>query len=305
MDERYAEVGNGITLCYETFGDPGDPAVLLIMGLGTQMVAWHEAFCTDLAARGFRVVRFDNRDSGRSTRLDGAPAPSLKQIATRRIPDAPYKLADLALDAVGLLDALDIDRAHLVGVSMGGMIAQTIAARHPTRTRSLTSIMSNTGSRWTGQPALRSYRVLLAKAPSEREAYLSHATKMWSIIGSPGFERDEIELRAMLELSFDRGPSPAGTARQLGAILASGDRRRELRAVQAPTLVIHGEADKLIAPSGGRATAKAIDGAELLTIPGMGHDLPRELWPQILGAIEQLAHRADAAPGAEPAVRAA
>ncbi|HEV7751992.1 MAG TPA: alpha/beta hydrolase [Baekduia sp.] len=305
MDERFAEVGNGITLCYESFGEPDAPPLLLIMGLGTQMVAWHEDFCRDLAGRGFRVIRFDNRDSGRSTRMDGAPVPTLAQIVTRRIPNAPYKLADMALDTVGLLDALEIERAHLVGVSMGGMIAQTVAARHPLRTRSLTSIMSNTGGRFSGQPALRSYPVLLGKSPTERDAYITHAAKMWGIIGSPGFERDEIELRAMLELSFDRGANPAGTARQLGAILASGDRRRELGAVRAPTLVIHGEADKLIAPSGGRATAKAIQGAELLTIPGMGHDLPRPAWPQIAGAIAELAHGADGASGAESAVRAA
>jgi pimeloyl-ACP methyl ester carboxylesterase len=188
---------------------------------------------------------------------------------------------------------------------MGGMIAQTVAARHPARIRSLTSIMSNTGARWTGQPALRAYPVLLGRAPREREAYITHAAKMWSIIGSPGFERDELELRALLGLSFDRGANPAGTARQLGAIIASGDRRRELRAVRAPTLVIHGEGDKLVSPSGGRATAKAIDGAELLTIPGMGHDLPREAWPQIIGRIAQHAHVADGASGAEKAIRAA
>jgi pimeloyl-ACP methyl ester carboxylesterase len=305
MDERFAEVGNGITLCYESFGDPAAPPVVLIMGLGTQMVAWHEAFCEDLAGRGFRVVRFDNRDSGRSTRMDGAPVPTLAQIATRRIANPAYKLADLALDTVGLLDVLEIDRAHIVGASMGGMIAQTIAARHPQRTRSLASIMSNTGARWSGQPALRSYPVLLGKSPSDREAYLAHAAKMWGIIGSPGFERDPLELRAMLELSFDRGANPAGTARQLAAIIASGDRRRELRAVKAPTLVIHGEADKLVAPSGGRATAKAIDGSTLITIPGMGHDLPREAWPQILGAIADLAHRADGQSGAATAIRAA
>jgi pimeloyl-ACP methyl ester carboxylesterase len=304
MDERFAEVGNGISLCYESFGDAAAPPLVLIMGLGTQMVAWHEDFCTDLAGRGFRVIRFDNRDCGRSTRMDGAPVPSLAQIATRRIPKPAYKLADLALDSVGLLDVLEIDRAHIVGASMGGMIAQSIAARHPGRTRSLTSIMSNTGARWTGQPALRAYPVLLGKAPGEREAYLAHAAKMWSIIGSPGFERDELELRAMLELSFDRGSNPAGTARQLAAIIASGDRRRELRAVQAPTLVIHGEGDKLVSPSGGRATAKAIDGASLLTIPGMGHDLPREAWPQIVGAIAEHAHAADGS-GAARGVRAA
>jgi len=303
MNERFAEVGNGITLCYESFGPDDAPPVLLVMGLGTQMVAWHEDFCTTLVERGFRVIRFDNRDIGRSTRLDGAPVPSLLQIATRRLPNPAYKLADMALDTVGLLDVLELESAHVVGVSMGGMIAQTVAARHPTRTR---SIMSNTGARFTGQPALRSYPVLLSTSPTEREAFLAHATKMWTVIGSPGFERDPLELRAMLELSFDRGASPAGTARQLGAIIASGDRRRELRAVQAPTLVIHGEADKLVSPSGGRATAKAIDGSTLLTIPGMGHDLPREAWPQIIGAIAELAHGADGANTAAPAaVRAA
>jgi pimeloyl-ACP methyl ester carboxylesterase len=293
MDERFAEVGNGITLCYETFGDPGDPPALLIMGLGMQMVAWDERFCRDLAGRGFHVIRFDNRDSGRSTRMDGAPVPSLVQIATRRIPRPAYELADLALDTVGLLDALELDDAHVIGVSMGGMIAQSVAARHPGRTRSLTSIMSNTGARWSGQPALRAYPVLLGQAPGERDAYIAHSEKIWSIIGSPGFDRDELELRELVGLAFDRGSNPAGTARQLGAILASGDRRRELRAVKAPTLVIHGEADKLVSPSGGRATAKAIDGARLLTIGGMGHDLPPGAWPEVLGAIEQLARDAD------------
>jgi pimeloyl-ACP methyl ester carboxylesterase len=305
MDERYAEVGNGITLCYETFGDASAPPVLLIMGLGTQMVAWDTRFCEQLAADGFHVVRFDNRDTGRSTRVDDKPVPKLHEIALRRIARPAYKLSDMALDTVGLMDALGIERAHVVGVSMGGMIAQTVAARHPNRVRSLTSIMSNTGARFSGQPALKTYPVLLGSSPSDREGFIERGLKTWTTIGSPGFERDEVELRAMIELSFDRGASPAGTARQLGAIIASGDRRRELRAVQAPTLIIHGEADKLVSPSGGRATAKAIDGARLVTIPGMGHDLPKDAWPQIVGAIAQHAHAADVASGAEPAVRAA
>ncbi|HWI74188.1 MAG TPA: alpha/beta hydrolase [Baekduia sp.] len=306
MDERFAEVGNGITLCYETFGDPAAPPVLLVMGLGTQMVAWDTRFCEDLAGRGFFVVRFDNRDTGRSTRLDGAPVPKLHEIALRRIPRAAYKLADMALDTVGLMDVLGVERAHVVGVSMGGMIAQTVAARHPGRTRSLTSIMSNTGARWSGQPALKTYPVLLGSSPTDdRDAFIEHGAKTWNLIGSPGFERDDLELREMIGLSFDRGASPAGTARQLGAIIASGDRRRELRGVQAPTLVIHGEADKLVSPSGGRATAKAIDGARLITIPGMGHDLPRAAWPQIIGSISEHAHTADIATGDRPAVRAA
>jgi pimeloyl-ACP methyl ester carboxylesterase len=305
MDERFADVGNGITLCYETFGDAGAPPVLLVMGLGTQMIAWDTRFCEDLAGRGFFVVRFDNRDTGRSTRLDGAPVPKLRELALRRIARPAYKLADMALDAVGLMDALGIERAHVVGVSMGGMIAQTVAARHPSRVRSLTSIMSNTGARFSGQPALKTFPVLFGAAPADREGFIEHGAKTWTLIGSPGFERDELELREMIALSFDRGASPAGTARQLGAIIASGDRRRELRAVQAPTLVIHGEADKLVSPSGGRATARAINGARLITIPGMGHDLPRAAWPQILGAIEQHARAADEATGDASAVRAA
>jgi pimeloyl-ACP methyl ester carboxylesterase len=295
MDERFAEVGNGITLCYETFGDPSAPPLLLVMGLGMQMVAWDERFCRRLAERGFFVIRFDNRDAGRSTHLDGAPAPTPLQTVRRRIPRPAYKLADMALDAAGLLGALQLEDAHVVGASMGGMIAQSLAARHPGRVRSLVSIMSNTGARWSGQPALRAYPVLLGRPPRERAAFIEHAVKMWSLIGSPGFERDELELRELVGLGFDRAFTPESTARQLGAIIASGDRRRELRAVRAPTLVIHGEADRLVAPSGGRATARAIPGARLLTIPGMGHDPPRGAWPQILDAIERHARAADAA----------
>ena len=305
MHEQFAEVGNGITLCYETFGDPSAPPIVLIMGLGTQMVAWDTRFCEQLADDGFYVVRFDNRDTGRSTCLDDQPVPKLYEIALRRISRPAYKLADMALDTVGLMDVLGIERAHVVGVSMGGMIAQTIATRHPTRVRSLTSIMSNTGARWSGQPALKTYPVLLGSSPRDREAFVERGVKTWNTIGSPGFERDDLELRAMIELSFERGGSPAGSARQLGAIIASGDRRRELRAVKAPTLVIHGTADKLVAPSGGRATAKAIDGARLITIEGMGHDLPRPAWPEIIGAIAQHAHGADVAAGDQPAVKAA
>ncbi|QEC47595.1 alpha/beta fold hydrolase [Baekduia soli] len=302
MDERFAEVGRGITLCHETFGDPSAPPVLLIMGLGMQMIGWDDRFCAALADRGFQVTRFDNRDAGRSTHLDGAPVPRLRQLVRRRIPDAPYRLADMALDTAGLLSSLGLQDAHVVGASMGGMIAQTLAARHPQRVRSLTSIMSSTGALLTGQPALRSYPVVLGRAPRDREAYVEHALRMWARIGSPGFDRDEDELRAMVGRGYDRAFDPRCTARQLGAIIASGDRRRELRAITAPTLVIHGEADRLVAPSGGRATARAIPGARLLTIPGMGHDLPSGAWPQILRAIEDHARAADA--GA-PARRAA
>src|SRR3954470_7987237 len=295
MDERFADVGNGVTLCYESFGEPGAPPVLLVMGLGMQMLGWDERFCRDLADRGFFVIRYDNRDAGRSTAFDSVPPPTVRELATRRIRRPAYKLADLALDAAGLLSALELEDAHVIGASMGGMIAQTLAARHPARVRSLTSIMSNTGARLSGQPALRAYPFVLGRAPSEREAYLDHALRMWSFIGSPGFERDTDELREQLGTAFDRNYSPAGTARQLAAIVASGDRRREMRAIRAPTLVIHGEADRLVSPSGGRATAKAIPGARLMTVPGMGHDLPRGAWPQVLDAIERHARAADAA----------
>jgi pimeloyl-ACP methyl ester carboxylesterase len=297
MDERFAEVGNGITLCYERFGDPAAPPVLLVMGLGMQMLAWDERFCADLAGRGFHVIRYDNRDVGRSTRFDDVPPPTLRELALRRIARPPYKLPDMALDAAGLLSALDLADAHVVGASMGGMIAQTLAARHPARVRSLTSIMSNTGARWTGQPSPRAYPALLGRPPRDRDAYVEHALKMWALIGSPGFDREIDELREQLGTAFDRAYTPAGTARQLGAIVASGDRRRELRAVRAPTLVIHGEADRLVAPSGGRATAKAIPGARLMTVPGMGHDLPRGVWPTVLDAVERHARAADADAG--------
>jgi pimeloyl-ACP methyl ester carboxylesterase len=297
MDEQFADIGNGITLCYETFGDAGDPAVLLIMGLGTQMLAWHEDFCRDLAGRGFHVIRFDNRDIGRSTHLDEVPSPTVGQLLRRSRRAAAYRLSDMADDAAGLLDALGIDAAHVVGASMGGMIAQSLAARHPERVRSLVSIMSNTGARFSGQPALRVYPTFLQRPASDRDAAVERTVRLFRMVGSPGFERDEDELRAVAHASYDRGYNPAGASRQLAAILASGDRTRELRAIRVPTLVIHGDADRLVAPSGGRATARAIPGARLMTIPGMGHDLPRGTWPRILDAIEAQARAADGTAG--------
>jgi pimeloyl-ACP methyl ester carboxylesterase len=304
MDERFAEVGNGITLCYETFGKPSDPPLLLVMGLGMQMLGWHEDFCRELAERGFYVIRYDNRDIGRSTKLSSVPPPTLRQLLTRRIPRPAYKLSDMAADAAGLLSALNLESAHVVGASMGGMIAQTLAARHPGRVRSLTSIMSNTGGRIAGQPALKAFPALLAKPPASREAYIERSVKIFTLIGSPGFDRDIDELRAMSASSYDRGFDPYGGGRQLAAIVASGDRRRELAAVKAPTLVIHGDRDILVRPSGGRATAKAIKNARLLTIKGMGHDLPRGAWPQIVDAVARHAHDADAS-GAAPDQRTA
>jgi pimeloyl-ACP methyl ester carboxylesterase len=296
MSEQLCDAGGGITLCYETFGDPADPAALLVMGLGAQMVAWQEDFCEELAARGLYVIRFDNRDIGRSTHLQGPP-PSLLQLLRYSV-SAPYTLADMAQDAVGLMDELEIDRAHVIGASMGGMIAQTLAARHPARTRSLVSMMSSTGGRWVGRPALASYPIFLHKAPTEREAFIEHAERLFAKIGSRGIPQDTEGVREIAALSFDRELDRTGAGRQLAAIIASGDRTAELEQITVPTLVIHGSVDPLVSPSGGRATARAIPGAELMMIEGMGHDLPRVLWPRLLDAVaahtaaaEELAER--------------
>ena len=290
--ERLVDVGDDFTLCHETFGDPADPPLLLVMGLGMQMIAWNEDFCAGLAAEGFHVVRFDNRDTGRSTSGHGAP-PGLMQLATRRFGSHQYALEDMANDAAGLLRELDLAPAHVVGASLGGMVGQTLAARHPESVRTLTSIMSTTGNRFRGQPALAVYRHLLAEAPTEREAFIDHVAKIFAVIGSPGFPTDPEEVRARAARSFDRGLNRAGTGRQMAAVLKSGDRTRDLRRITAPTLVIHGSADRLVAPSGGRATAAAIPGAELMVIEGMGHDLPRALWPRVIAAVAERARRAD------------
>ena len=293
MDERFCTVGE-VELCYEPFGDPSDPAVLLVMGLGTQMIGWQAEFCEQLAERGFHVIRYDNRDVGRSTHLSGRPTPTAREIITRRIKRPAYLLSDMAGDGAGLLDALGIERAHVVGASMGGMIAQTMAAQHSERVLSLVSIMSSTGSRWSGQPAPRILPFFLQKPASSAEDYADRIVKLFALIGSPAFERDEGELRELAAVSWERGIDPSGFARQLGAILASGHRGDELRRIQAPALVVHGKADRLVRPSGGRATAKAIPDARLELIDGMGHDLPRGVWPRILDGIEENVRRAQA-----------
>ena len=292
MAEQHCRVGE-IDICYETFGDPGDPAMLLIMGLGTQMVAYHDAFCQQLAERGFFVIRHDNRDIGRSTHLDGARIPSLAQLL-KRDRRSPYTLADMAGDSVGVLDCLGIEKAHIVGTSMGGMIAQTIAIRSPERTLSLVSIMSNTGDFFHGQPALTMYAVLLKPSPRERDGFIEHAVEMFSKIGGTGFPPEVEDLREIASLSYDRGHDARGSQRQLWAIVADRDRAPELRKLTVPATVIHGAQDKLVRPSGGRATARAIPGARLVEIPGMGHGLPRGAWPAIIGAIADTAARAGA-----------
>jgi pimeloyl-ACP methyl ester carboxylesterase len=292
MGEEFCRVGE-IELCYETFGDPADPTMLLIMGLGTQMVAWRPDFCEQLVAHGFRVVRFDNRDIGRSTKV-GGPTPTLRQLLRRSPQAGVYRLSDMADDAAGLLDHLGVDAAHVVGASMGGMIAQSLAARHPGRVLSLASIMSTTGNRWKGQAHLKLYPLFLRRSPHDREAFVRHMARVFDAIGSPGFDHDEEEIRTIAAESFDRGHDPAGGARQLGAIVASGDRTAELRRITAPTVVIHGTRDPLVRPSGGRATARAIPGARLVTIKGMGHDLPRGAWPEIIAVIVDNARRVGA-----------
>jgi len=291
MNEQFCDVGQGITLCYETFGEEAAPPMLLIQGLGMQMVGWPEEFCEQLAARGFYVVRFDNRDTGRSTHVSGRP-PTAGQLVRRRIDPVLYTLSDMAQDAAGLLRELELEPAHIVGVSMGGMIAQTLAAEHPESVRSLASIMSNTGNRWKGQPAFRIYRFLLRRAPADRDGFIERTSSLFAVIGSQGLPQDTERIREIAARSYDRGLDPAATGRQLGAIIASGDRTSQLRAVSAPTLVIHGSKDRMVSRSGGVATARAIPGARMVTIQGMGHDLPEAAWPQLIEGIAQHAHAA-------------
>ncbi|HVE68398.1 MAG TPA: alpha/beta fold hydrolase [Solirubrobacteraceae bacterium] len=295
-DESFAKLGD-VRLCYETFGDPSAEPVLLVMGLATQMLGWHEDFCEALSEREFFVVRYDNRDIGRSTHFHGRRPPAMSEIVSRRIKDPAYTLSDMAADGIGLLDHLGLASAHVVGASMGGMIAQTMAAEHPDRVRSLVSIMSTTGNAFVGRPALRAYPVLLTRAGGGREAYVARAERVFRLVGSPGFEPDLDRLRELAGLSYDRGVTAAGVGRQLGAILASGDRSAALRRIAAPTLVVHGRRDRLVGTSGGRATARAIPGARLELIDGMGHDLPRPVWPRLIDGIEETAARARSAVG--------
>lgn len=293
MSEQFCDVGNGVTLCYETFGDSDDPPLLMIMGLASQMVVWNEDFCQMLVDSGFYVIRFDNRDVGLSTHMD-YPAPTTLQLARRRFHPEQYLLRDMARDTAGLLDGLGLEAAHVVGASMGGMIAQTLAIEHPERVRSLVSIMSNTGSRRTGQPAFRVYRHFLRRPPRNRKAAVAQMLTLFRMVGSRGELRDLDEVRARVERSYDRAHDPKGASRQLAAILASGSRRQRLAEVRVPTTVIHGTVDRLVRPSGGQATAAAIPDAELIMIENMGHDLPRPLWPRFCDAIAGTAARAGA-----------
>jgi pimeloyl-ACP methyl ester carboxylesterase len=265
------------------------------MGLATQMLGWPEEFCERLADEGRFVVRFDNRDIGLSEHLDDAPVPNLNEIFAGNGASAVYSLSENAADTVGLMDALGLESAHLVGASMGGMIAQTVAIEHPERVRSLVSIMSTTGDRNVGNPTDEATQVLLAPAPRTREEAMEWAVRTYGVIGSPGFPLDEAGLRERAGASWDRAVhDPKGVMRQLAAIWASGDRTEKLRGLDIPVTVIHGADDTLVSVSGGRATAKAIPGAELDVIEGMGHDLPRNLWPRILEAIGKTIEKGEA-----------
>jgi pimeloyl-ACP methyl ester carboxylesterase len=294
-----AAVGE-LELAYETFGRAEDPPLLLIMGLATQMLGWDERFCMQLAENGFRVIRFDNRDIGLSTHLHDAGVPNIMALllgATRST--APYTLVDMAEDTAGLLDALGLESAHIVGASMGGMIAQQLAISHPHRVRSLTSMMS-TPSRKVGQARRRAQRVLFLPQATDQETAAQRALKVYRVIGSPGYPLDERRVADVARRSFARGNNPAGVARQYAAILVSPDRTPGLRTLTVPTLVLHGADDPLVQVDGGRATAAAVPGARLVVVPGMGHNLPQQLWPRLIDDIVAHARAVEV----DPATRA-
>jgi pimeloyl-ACP methyl ester carboxylesterase len=290
--ELFAPVSSGAVLCYQTFGDPGDEPLLLVMGLATQMTFWDPELCSMLARRGHFVIRFDNRDVGRSSRGHGRVTRSMLVAAfAGRRTGAPYSLSNLADDAFGLLDHLSIAAAHVVGVSMGGMIAQTMAVEHPDRVRSLTSIMSTTGKRTVGWQHPLLLPSMLRPIKPGREAYADSSVAMWRLIGSPGFPRHEERTRELAAEAYDRGVSASGALRQMMAILTQPNRVPRLRLLRMPVLVVHGLADRMVHVSGGRATAAAIPDAELLLIDGMGHDLPPELYDTLVDAISRTTAR--------------
>ena len=287
-----ASTRSGLTLAYDTTGSPDDPPLLLVSGLGTQLLSWDEGLCALLADAGRYVVRFDNRDAGLSTSFDDRPvdvAAVFRAMADGDVATArslvPYDLSDMALDAVELLDSLGIDRAHVVGASMGGMIAQTMAIEHPTRVATLTSIMSTTGDGAVGQPSPDALGALLGPVPTSRDEAIERSVQTSKVIGSPGYPYAEADLRAYAGADFDRSFHPAGMARQLAAVVTQPDRTVALSTLNVPTLVVHGADDPLVDPSGGRATANAVPGAQLKIVPGMGHDIPPALYGEIVASL--------------------
>lgn len=286
---------SGVELEYDTFGDPSDPAILLVMGFTAQMTAWDPEFCQLLVDRGHFVIRFDNRDCGLSTMTEGEPPNLFALLAQVQAggaitSDVPYTLSDMALDALAVLDAVGVDRAHVVGASMGGMIVQMMAIEHPARVASLTSIMSTTGNPEVGQGKPEAMTALMTPPPTDRDGAIERGVSLGRIISGPLFDADKA--RARMTEAYDRSFAPGGAPFQMAAIAKTGDRTEALAGVTAPALVIHGAVDALIGVSGGEATAKAIPGAELLIIDDMGHDLPEPRWGEITGAIVDLAARA-------------
>ena len=284
---------NGIELEYETFGDPGAPALLLVMGLGMQLLGWESGLCERLAGLGFHVIRYDNRDAGLSTFFDEAGVPDMTAVYSGDHSGVPYRLEDLAEDASGLLTGLGVSGAHVVGASMGGMIAQELAIRHPEQVLSLCSIMSTTGASDVGHPSAEALGVLTAPPGTDRESAIARGLRTWRVLESPAYPHTEEQLRTTVGAAYDRANRPAGSARQLAAIIASPDRTERLRKLAVPTQVIHGEADPLVNVSGGQATAEAIPDARLLVVPGMGHDLPAQLWDVYVETIVANILRAD------------
>lgn len=291
--ELSAPVSASVELCYQTFGDPDGEPLLLVMGLGGPMTWWDPALCTLLAEQGFYVIRYDNRDTGRSSRGTGVVTRGMVvRAGLGRKVKAPYSLVDLAGDAFGLLDHLGIESAHVAGVSMGGMIVQTMAITKPSRVRSLVSIMSTTGRRTVGWQDPRLIPVMLGSRGTDKESYVLAARKAGLVLGSPGYPESEESARARAETTYERGLNPAGVMRQMLAVLTQPDRGKALHALTMPAAVIHGMDDRLVHPSGGRATAQAIPGATLLLIPGMGHDLPVELHETFAEVIRRTADKA-------------
>ncbi len=287
---------NGIELCYETFGTPGDPPILLVMGLASQMILWEEEFCRQLAGEGFWVIRFDNRDIGKSTKFPRSGSPGALSLMltpfTKNFIAPSYTLGDMAADTVGLMDALNIARAHIVGVSMGGMIAQEVAIRYPMRLRSLTSIMSTTGNTKLPRAEPQALAVLLKPTPKDHDSYMQRYTDTWRVLAGDVLPLDPARTIAQGELAFSRGINPKGVARQLKAIIAAPDRTTALAQVTVPTLVMHGSKDPLVPIAHGRATAHAIPSSSFEVIEGMGHALPRAAWPQLIAAIARHARAA-------------
>jgi pimeloyl-ACP methyl ester carboxylesterase len=288
-----AQLSPELAIEYDTFGDPADPAIILIMGLGTQMIAWHVELCAQIAAKGFYVVRYDNRDVGLSSKLDHKWPGVLISVVKYRLGlkiQSPYLLTDMAADAIGLLDHLGIDRAHFVGASMGGMIAQELALGWPERTLSLTSIMSTTGSRSVGQSERWARKLLLAARPDGREATIEANVKHREALSGKFFDEDGV--RVFVTASYDRSHRPEAYLKHLTAVVASGDRTVRLRGLDTPSLVMHGDQDGLVGFDGGLATAEAIPGARFVALEGMGHGLPHEMWPEIIGNITEHASAA-------------